>query len=367
MSSGTIRKFMDLLNAASKPTLLNENEVVTEAPKESWVGRRTADYFAVDLHDDGSTSTPYWWLATIVDDDGVRVTIKYDNDELNDPDVFALTSAKARYSGDRPIKRGQVLLTGDVPFNPEGQDISYIEPLIDKVAYMRPSHASKLKQPAATVQKKVAAPAPSTAEKAPGTAPGTFTVSSKDLADLEDFAREGDRIMADGKAIYAGFGNRSGLHSYLSTVLADTFKKWPRAKAKLEAGAFNSLEVLTFKNVNRDRGNWIRIRSIKNANVGESIVSERTSQEQAAETAAYQKEREIQSIVYDKSGKSHGGGYHDSSAMMRDFKVRHPDGYVQANSSIMGSDGATTLWDREGSGAQVVGIWLPSAKYGFMV
>lgn len=372
MSSEIIRKFMDLLNGASKPTQLNESEELNEAPNESWVGRRTADYFAAELNDDNSISTPYWWLATIVADNGTHVRIKYDNDKLNDPSVYELTSSKYRYAGTRAIKMGQVLLKGNVPFNPEGQTLDEIRPLVDQLDYMRPTAASKkapkFDEPGAPSKKVVNAATP---PKGPSvlstTAPGTFKLTPRDMADLEEYARQGDRIMADGKAIYAGFGNRSGLHSYLSTVLDQAFAKWPRAKAKLEAGAFNSLEVLTFKNVNRDRGNWMRVQTFKNAAVGESIIGEETDKERAAATAAYQKEREIQRMIYDKSGKSHGEGFNDPQQMLTSFKVRYKEGFVQKNSAILGAEAATTLWDKEGSGAKVVGVWVPGMKYGFMV
>ncbi len=352
MSSDMIRKFMDLLASEPKPMQLNENEMVDEAKGKSWVGRRIADHFSAEMApDDTPITAPMWWLGTVVKDDGDQITKSYDNTTFNNPKEFTLTCSKSFYTRNNAIKRGQVVVKDDTPTNANGMSTDEIMPLIVAQDYVRPG--SKLAQPATTEPKKVAA--------STGVPAGTFTVSPSDMADLEDFAHEGDRIMVDGKAIYAGFGNRSGLHSYLPTVLQDTFKKWPRAKAKLEAGAFSTLEVFTFRNINRDRGNWVKVRSFKNAMKTEAVV------EDSADAIAYKKEKEVQALVYEKSGKSHGEGFTDPKQMMTSAKMKYPQAFVQNDSAIMGSERATTLWDHEGSGSKVVGVWVPSMKYGFLV
>lgn len=188
-----------------------------------------------------------------------------------------------------------------------------------------------------------------------------FVITPQMLATLEAYAEDGGRIQIDGKTIFAGFGNRSGLHSYLSTVLADSFKKWPRAKAKLEAGVYDTIDVLTFRNINRDRGNWVKVKSFTSASV-EPV------EEDMAAVKAFRIEGEVRDIVYEKSGKTHGKGYPaQATQMLKDFQDRYPDGFVQSRSTIMPGETATALWDKEGSGAQLVGIWVQSAKYGFMV
>lgn len=186
-----------------------------------------------------------------------------------------------------------------------------------------------------------------------------FVITPQMLATLEAYAEEGNRIQIDGKTIFSGFGNRSGLHSYLSTALAEAFSKWPRAKAKLEAGAYETIDVLTFRNINRDRGNWVKVKS---------FTSSESVQEDMAAVNAFRVEGEVRDTVYEKSGKTHGTGYPaQSSQMLKDFQTRYPDGFVQSRSAIMPGEEATALWDKEGSGAKLVGIWLQSAKYGFMV
>lgn len=349
MSSGMIRKYMDLLGGAVKPVQLNENEMVDEAKnRESWVGRRVADRFAAEGEQDGVPLSPMlWWLGTITKDDGDNVTVAYDNTSFNDPNEYTLTIKKMFYTGNNPLKRGQVVLKDGVPHNANGLTDSDIQPL------MQVDAPSQVSQP--VVADKVAAPSVG------GIAGGTFKLTSGMLAALADYAEDGDRIQIDGKTIYAGFGNRSGLHSYLSTALANTFAKWPRAKAKLEAGAYNTIDVLTFRNIDRDRGRWIKIKSYTSATV-EAV------QEDMAAVNSFRVEGEVRDAVYAKSGKTRGQGYPNrATQMLADFKARYPEGHIQHDSVALPGQVTTALWDTEGYGAKLVGIWVPSSKYGFLV
>ncbi len=75
-------------------------------------------------------------------------------------------------------------------------------------------------------------------------------------------AKDGDRIIADGKTIWAGLGNRSGLHSYQWEVLSD---KWEKSGAnftkKLDKLTADKIEIQSFRNQTRDRGRWVTIKT----------------------------------------------------------------------------------------------------------
>lgn len=79
-------------------------------------------------------------------------------------------------------------------------------------------------------------------------------------------AKNGDRIVYDGKTIWSGLGNRSGLHDYANTAI---HKKWQESGerlqkkieelAKKEGATFQTQE---FRNIDRDRGRWIPIQTM---------------------------------------------------------------------------------------------------------
>jgi len=79
-----------------------------------------------------------------------------------------------------------------------------------------------------------------------------------------DAARyEGNKIVVKSKktpptTIWAGLGNRSGLHSYANTVLSDKWKKsGNNFMKKLDAYPTGTVfEIHRFANVTRDRGTW---------------------------------------------------------------------------------------------------------------
>ena len=73
-----------------------------------------------------------------------------------------------------------------------------------------------------------------------------------------DWARRGHRVKVAGKTIWAGLGNRSGLHSYARTINADKWKKsGPRFAKKVDALAPGTVvELFRYAAINRDRGRW---------------------------------------------------------------------------------------------------------------
>lgn len=83
---------------------------------------------------------------------------------------------------------------------------------------------------------------------------------------LKNAAQDGDRIVINGKTVWAGLGNRSGLHSYAQTVLNE---KWNKSGARfmknldelLSPGAI--VEVQMFRNIDRDRGKWVTQTKVK--------------------------------------------------------------------------------------------------------
>lgn len=80
------------------------------------------------------------------------------------------------------------------------------------------------------------------------------------------FAREeGDRVVVDGKTVWGGLGNRSGLHDYAQVAVNE---KWEKSGARFEkklralpSGA--NVEIHSFRNITRDRGRWIQIKKFK--------------------------------------------------------------------------------------------------------
>ena len=74
------------------------------------------------------------------------------------------------------------------------------------------------------------------------------------------WARNGGRVQIDGKNAWMGLGNRAGLHDY-ATELID--EKWKKSGARFEEKIRELPEgtkvmLLSFHNINRDRGRWIQ-------------------------------------------------------------------------------------------------------------
>jgi len=89
------------------------------------------------------------------------------------------------------------------------------------------------------------------------------------IVTLENAARDGDRVIAiiDGKpsVLWAGLGNRTGLHSFASELLSEKWEKsGARFIAKVQAlKPGTAVEILRFRNVTRDRGAWVRAVGLK--------------------------------------------------------------------------------------------------------
>jgi hypothetical protein len=65
--------------------------------------------------------------------------------------------------------------------------------------------------------------------------------------------------------IWAGLGNRAGLHSYADTILREKWlKSGPRFVKKLDAlPAGATVCVFDYRAINRDRGRWVCVRTFK--------------------------------------------------------------------------------------------------------
>jgi N-dimethylarginine dimethylaminohydrolase len=76
-----------------------------------------------------------------------------------------------------------------------------------------------------------------------------------------DYAKnEGDRIVIDGKNVWMGLGNRSGLHDFQWTLIREKYEKsGARFEKKLDALLIDGakVEIHTFRNIDRNRGRWI--------------------------------------------------------------------------------------------------------------
>jgi hypothetical protein len=90
--------------------------------------------------------------------------------------------------------------------------------------------------------------------------PGTKEYSDT-ATRLKNAAMDGDKIKINGKTVWAGLGNRSGLHSYAEELIRE---KWDKSGVRFMKSLDDLLrpntlvEVFMFRNVTRDRGNWVR-------------------------------------------------------------------------------------------------------------
>lgn len=87
---------------------------------------------------------------------------------------------------------------------------------------------------------------------------------------LSKWAEDGTRLVlireALGKPVtlWAGLGNRSGLHAYADTVIREKFEKsGPGLRKKLvKLLDGDVVEIQDFRNKTRDRGNWVTFRRV---------------------------------------------------------------------------------------------------------
>jgi hypothetical protein len=85
--------------------------------------------------------------------------------------------------------------------------------------------------------------------------------NAKVLKEIVYWAKdEGDRIVADGKNLWPGLGNRSGL--YEPTISSILQEKWERSGARLEKKLAalppgTRIHIKTFRNDDRNRGFWL--------------------------------------------------------------------------------------------------------------
>ena len=75
---------------------------------------------------------------------------------------------------------------------------------------------------------------------------------------------DGDKVVLNGKTIWGGMGNRSGLYDYAGEVMSEKWKKsgplFTKRVQALKAG--DKVEVYQFRNVTRDRGKWVKLRTM---------------------------------------------------------------------------------------------------------
>lgn len=86
----------------------------------------------------------------------------------------------------------------------------------------------------------------------------TRKLTEDEILSLQDAAQWGCRIVMDGKTVWGGLGNRSGLHDYANVIIREKWKKsGERFMKKMRAAEFTLIEIQVFQNINRDRGRWI--------------------------------------------------------------------------------------------------------------
>jgi hypothetical protein len=84
---------------------------------------------------------------------------------------------------------------------------------------------------------------------------------------LTDLAQDGYRITftpageTKAKTLWAGMGNRAGLHSFAYTLLREKWEKsGARFEKKLATITGGEITVHAFRNTTRDRGRWVAVR-----------------------------------------------------------------------------------------------------------
>ena len=91
-------------------------------------------------------------------------------------------------------------------------------------------------------------------------------------------AYNGGRVVQNGKTIWGGLGNRSGLHDYADTVMNNKWKKSGPNFQKKVLGSSGDFELHSFRNVTRDRGKWNKIGTV---HVPKSAVGKKSGQDVA--------------------------------------------------------------------------------------
>jgi hypothetical protein len=94
-----------------------------------------------------------------------------------------------------------------------------------------------------------------------------MAISRKQLVTLSRVARlDGQRLINinTGKTLWAGLGNRSGLHSYADVTIREKWEKSGEGLVKklltLEPGTV--VEIKGYQNKNRDTGTWVSMRKL---------------------------------------------------------------------------------------------------------
>ncbi|MCR4286203.1 MAG: hypothetical protein NUW00_04890 [Candidatus Kaiserbacteria bacterium] len=89
-------------------------------------------------------------------------------------------------------------------------------------------------------------------------------MDNKMLNRLMNAAQDGDRVIftpvgaEKSKILWAGMGNRSGLHSFASVLLLEKFDVGKDLfTKKLHALGAGTVTILVFQNITRDRGKWV--------------------------------------------------------------------------------------------------------------
>lgn len=94
-------------------------------------------------------------------------------------------------------------------------------------------------------------------------------LTEKQVKEISNMAADGCKVtfVAHGadkvKTLWAGLGNRAGLHGYVSVVLSQKWEKsGPSFVKRLRSLEDGVLTVLDFRNITRDRGKWVAFKKI---------------------------------------------------------------------------------------------------------
>jgi hypothetical protein len=88
--------------------------------------------------------------------------------------------------------------------------------------------------------------------------------SLETIEELLSFARIGDKIVLNGRAIWGVLGDRTSLYDYANQLLSE---KWEKGKDRLKKKLLSvnpyedTIEVYSYYNIARFRGHWKKIRT----------------------------------------------------------------------------------------------------------
>ena len=173
--------------------------------------------------------------------------------------------------------------------------------------------------------------------------------------EILDWAEEGNRVTIAGKNVWAGLGNRSGLHSYADEL---TSEKWGRSgdrftKKIMNLPAGTEVELKRYQSASRDRGNWVTAGTVttmgpvQSSSGGETPTSKRMREISQALGVMYDRDVKIKSVSQYVSEDAPFNGKNWEVVVGKDRMI-FPDkdeGQGEYAETTTGTDGHPGSWE----------------------